>query len=194
MVMMIGYARTSTFDQTAGLEAQHRELTEAGCSKIFSEQVSSVAQRPQLEAALAFIREGDRLVVTKLDRLARSVADLVKITARLEAKSVTLVIRSLNIDTATPTGKLMLNLIGSIAQFEREIMLERQREGIASAKAVGKYKGRQPTARKQSAEVLELKAAGRKPMEIAAKLGISRASVFRIMKSAESKPQDFSGA
>jgi DNA invertase Pin-like site-specific DNA recombinase len=193
MGMMIGYARTSTADQTAGLEAQHRELAEAECSKIFSEQVSSVDKRPQLEAALEFIREGDRLVVTKLDRLARSVADLVKITARLEAKSVTLVIRSLNIDTATPTGKLMLNLIGSIAQFEREIMLERQREGIASAKADGKYKGRQPTARKQSAEVLELKAAGKKPMEIASKLGISRASVFRIMKSAESKPQELSG-
>jgi DNA invertase Pin-like site-specific DNA recombinase len=194
MGMMIGYARTSTADQTAGLQGQHRELTEAGCSKIFSEQVSSVDKRPQLEAALEFIREGDRLVVTKLDRLARSVADLVKITARLEAKSVTLVIRSLNIDTATPTGKLMLNLIGSIAQFEREIMLERQREGIASAKADGKYKGRQPTARKQSAEVLELKATGMKPMEIASKLGISRASVFRIMKSAESKPQELSEA
>src|SRR3546814_11163110 len=87
------------------------------------------------------------LIVTKLDRLARSVADLVAITEALRDKGVGLRVLSLNLDTATPTGKLMLNLLGSIAEFERELMLERQREGIAKAKAEGKYKGRAPTAR-----------------------------------------------
>ena len=87
------------------------------------------------------------LIVTKLDRLARSVADMVAITAALRKKGVGLRILAMNLDTSTPTGKLMVNLLGSIAEFERELMLERQREGIAKAKAEGKYAGRQPTAR-----------------------------------------------
>ena len=109
--------------------------------------MSSVAQRPQLEAALDYLRDGDVLVITKLDRLARSVADLVAIGERLEAKGVALKVLDQAIDTSTPTGRLMFNMLGSIAQFERELMLERQREGIARAKAAGKYKGRKPTAR-----------------------------------------------
>ncbi len=181
--VMIGYARTSTADQKAGLEAQLRDLQTAGCTKIFQEQLSSVAnERPQLERALEFVREGDVLVVTKLDRLARSVADLVAITAALRSKGVELRILTMNLDTSTPTGKLMLNLLGSIAEFERELMLERQREGIAKAKSEGKYKGRAPTARSKADEVLALKAEGKTPAEIQAALSISRASVFRILK------------
>ena len=88
---------------------------------------------------------------------------------------------SINLDTETPTGKLMVNLLGSIAEFERELMLERQREGIANAKAEGKYRGRQPTARKQSAEVMRLKAEGKSASDIVKALRISRASVFRIL-------------
>ncbi|MGO4199073.1 recombinase family protein [Rhizobium sp. YAF28] len=181
--VMIGYARTSTTDQKAGLEAQLRDLQAAGCTKIFQEQLSSVAnERPQLERALEFVREGDVLVVTKLDRLARSVADLVAITAALRSKGVELRVLTMNLDTSTPTGKLMLNLLGSIAEFERELMLERQREGIAKAKSEGKYKGRAPTARSKADEVLALKAEGKTPAEIQAALSISRASVFRILK------------
>jgi DNA invertase Pin-like site-specific DNA recombinase len=183
--VMIGYARTSTTDQKAGLEAQLRDLQAAGCTKIFEEQLSSVAnERPQLERALEFVREGDVLVVTKLDRLARSVADLVGITAALKAKGVELRILTMNLDTSTPTGKLMLNLLGSIAEFERELMLERQREGIAKAKAEGKYKGRAPTARSQTGAVLALKAEGKTPAEIQTALSISKASYFRILKAA----------
>ena len=182
MTMMIGYARTSTTDQKAGLEAQLRDLEKAGCSKVFREGLSSVAAtRPQLEAALEWVRAGDILVVTKLDRLARSVADLVAITGTFRKKGVELRILSMNLDTSTPTGKLMMNLLGSIAEFERELMLERQREGIAKAKADGKYQGRQPTARRQSAEVMKLKAEGKSANDIVKALGISRASVFRIM-------------
>lgn len=182
---VIGYARTSTTDQKAGLEAQLRDLDAAGCTKLFQEELSSVAtKRPQLDAALDYVREGDTLIVTKLDRLARSVADLVAITEALRAKGVSLRILAMNLDTATPTGKLMLNLLGSIAEFERELMLERQREGIAKAKAEGKYKGRTPTARAKSQDVLALRAEGLTANVIADRLQIGRASVFRILRDA----------
>ncbi|MES0074965.1 recombinase family protein [Mesorhizobium sp. M0058] len=182
---LVGYARTSTTDQKAGLEAQLRDLSAVGCTKVFREELSSVAaKRPELERTLDYLREGDTLIVTKLDRLARSVADLVDITAKLRAKSVALRILAMNLDTATPTGKLMLNLLGSIAEFERELMLERQREGIAKAKAEGKYKGRAPTAQRKAAEVIRLKAEGKTGDAIAEELGIGRASVFRILRSA----------
>jgi DNA invertase Pin-like site-specific DNA recombinase len=92
----------------------------------------------------------------------------------------------MNLDTTAPTGKLMLNLMGSFADFEREIILERQREGVARAKAEGKYRGRVPTAQRKAAEVLKLRGQGVSPQEIAAKLGISRASVFRVLKDARS--------
>jgi DNA invertase Pin-like site-specific DNA recombinase len=128
------------------------------------------------------VRDGDTLIVTKLDRMARSVADLVRITEALKDKKVRLRILALNLDTGTPTGKLMLNLLGSIAEFEHELMLERQREGIAKAKAEGKYKGRAPTARRKAADVIRLKAEGRTGDAIAAELGIGRASVFRILR------------
>ncbi len=179
---LVGYARTSTADQKAGLAAQLRDLKAAGCTKVFREELSSVAAtRPQLEAALEWVREGDVLIVTKLDRLARSVADLVAITETLRRKGVGLRILAMNLDTSTPTGKLMVNLLGSIAEFERELMLERQREGIAKAKADGKYQGRQPTARRKTFDVLKLRAEGRSANDIVAALGISRASVFRIL-------------
>lgn len=182
--MIVGYARTSTVDQEAGFEAQLRALKDAGAEKIFQEQVSSVQQRAELQRALEFVREGDVFLVTKLDRLARSIEHLIGITEALERKKVVLRILNLNLDTSTPTGKLMLNVMGSIAQFEREIMLERQREGIAKAQAEGKYKGRAPTARAKTNQVLELRAQGVTGEAIAAQLGIGRASVFRILRSA----------
>jgi DNA invertase Pin-like site-specific DNA recombinase len=183
MTMRIGYARTSTLDQKAGLEAQQRDLDEAGCDKVFVEQVSSVdvVARTELAAALGFIREGDVLVVTKLDRLARSVAHLMEVLAALDAKGASLRILGLGIDTATPTGKLMLTILGGVAEFERGIMLERQREGIAKAKALGKYKGRQPTAMAKRSEVVELTRQGVGATEIAKRLGIGRASVYRAL-------------
>ncbi|RUX49779.1 recombinase family protein [Mesorhizobium sp. M4A.F.Ca.ET.050.02.1.1] len=180
--MLIGYCRVSTLDQQAGYEAQLRDLQSQGCEKIFGEQVSSVnAHRAELERAIEFVREGDRLVVTKLDRLARSVADWCQIVARLEAKKVGLIILGMNVDTATPTGRLMLNMLGSIAQFERELMLERQREGIAKAKAEHKFKGRAPTARRKTSEIVSMHRAGKKPSEIAKAIGVGRSSVYRIL-------------
>jgi len=179
---IVGYARTSTVEQEAGLEAQERDLRAAGCTKVFSERVSSVAKRARLEAALDYVREGDTLVVTKPDRLARSTADLLAIVKGLESKRVALVVLSMGgqvVNTRTATGKLMLTMLAAIATFERDLMLERQREGIAKAKEEGRYKGRAPTARAKTAEVLRLKAEGVKPSEIAKRLGIGRASVYR---------------
>ncbi|MGQ5719649.1 recombinase family protein [Pseudochrobactrum asaccharolyticum] len=180
--MIIGYARTSTVEQQAGFEAQFRDLQAHGCDKIFSEQVSSVnSQRLQLEQAMDFAREGDVLVVTRLDRLARSIANLTQIVASLENKKVGLRILDMSIDTNTPTGRLLINLVGSIAQFEREIMLARQREGIAKAKDKGLFKGRAPTARRKSDFVMQLIADGKKPTDIAKELNIGRSSVYRII-------------
>ena len=179
--MKIGYARTSTVDQEAGFEAQLRDLGVAGCEKMFAEKVSAVAQREQLALALDYCRAGDVLIVTRLDRLARSVADLCKILAQLQDKGASLKVLNMDLDTATPTGKLILNLLGSIAQFERELTLERQREGIAKAKADGKYKGRAPTARAKADKVRMLREAGVRPAEIARQVGISRTSVYRVL-------------
>jgi DNA invertase Pin-like site-specific DNA recombinase len=185
--MLVGYARTSTLEQVAGFEAQIRDLKTLGCEKIFREQASSVGKRAQLDEALDWARDGDTLVVTKLDRLARSVMHLGEIVAKLRRKGVALRILDLGIDTDSPTGELVLNLMGSIAQFERSMMLERQREGIAKAKAEGRYRGRKPTARAKSAEVHALKAEGVSLSEIARRLGIGKASVHRIMHDVPSR-------
>ena len=184
--MKIGYARTSTLDQTAGLEAQRRQLQAAGCEKVFEEQVSSVdtAKRESLAEALEFVREGDTLIVAKLDRLARSTAHLLDLVETLEDKGAALHVLDLNLDTSTSTGRLMLTVLGGIAQFEREIMLERQREGIAKAKAEGKYKGRKPTARAKAKEMRRLSDEGRTRKEIAQELRVSERSVYRVLSAA----------
>ena len=181
--MKVGYARTSTLDQQAGLDAQIRELTAAGAEKIFNEHVSAIGKRPQLDAALDFIRDGDSLIVTRLDRLARSTRHLQEIVEAVKSKKADLGILNLG-DTNSATGRLTFAVVGAIATFEREMMLERQREGIAKAKAEGKYKGRKPTARARAAEISALKADGVRPVDIARQLRIGRASVYRALASA----------
>ena len=177
--MDIGYARTSTIEQEAGFEAQLRELERCGCEKIFKEQVSSVAQRVQLEEAIEFARVGDTFVVTKLDRLARSITDLLQTLHRLELKKVEVKILNLGLDTSTPTGKLILTVLGGIAQFEREMMLERQREGIDKAQKAGKYKGRKPIHEEKRAAILRLAGEGVTKVDIAKQLGVGQATVYR---------------
>ena len=185
--MLIGYARTSTQDQKYSLEAQVEELKAAGCERLYQEEVSSVdSQRVELENALDYIREGDVLVVKKLDRLARSVADTVDIQKQLEAKNAGLSILDMKVDTTTPGGRLQFNLFASIAQFEREVMLERQKVGIAKAKADGKYKGRKPTATEVKNKILE-KAHTTKltRQQIADEVGCGIATVYRILKDSK---------
>lgn len=181
--MLVGYARTSTMEQEAGLEAQKRDLDALDC-KIYAEQTSATGDRPKLRAAIEYLRDGDTLVVTKLDRLARSVLHMGEIVNEIRSKGANLRILSLDIDTATSTGTLLLNMLGSVAQFERDMMLERQREGIAKAKAEGRYKGRKPTAQAKAQEVRDMHENGASPTDIARKLGIGRTSVYRIINAA----------
>jgi DNA invertase Pin-like site-specific DNA recombinase len=166
----------------AGFEAQVKELEAAGCEKVFSEQVSSVGKRKEVDAALDYVRKGDTLVVTKLDRLARSTQHLLTIAENLNAKGASLHVLNLGMDTSTATGKLMFIVIGAIAEFERGMMLERQREGIAKAKAEGKYRGRKATARAKANLVREMHEKGIGATEIAKQLGIGRASVYRVLQ------------
>lgn len=185
--MIVGYARTSTVDQQAGFEDQQQALLATGCTKIFAEQVSSVSERPQLEAALEFVRENDCLIVQRMCRLARSTSDLLSIIATLERKGVALRILDFGgaaVDTSSPTGRLVITMLGAVAECERALLLDRQRCGIAKAKAEGRYKGRKPTARAKTADVLRLKGCGLGPAAIASEIGISRASVYRILADA----------
>ena len=191
--LLVGYARTSTAEQEAGLHAQVRDLQAAGCTKIFQEQVSSIAERAELERALDYVRGGDTLVVTKVDRLARSTVGLWEIVKRLEAvEDDGAGLRVLNlggetVDTKSATGKLILTIFAGFAQFEREMMLERQREGIAKAKAENRYLGRRPSARLKADEAVKLYKAGRSVTDIATTLSIGRGSVYRALEAAGMK-------
>lgn len=186
--MIIGYARTSSKHQEAGLEDQIDQLMKIGCKKIFSEQVSSVAQRDELDRALDFAREGDTFVVTKLDRLARSVANFLEIQKFLAEKSVNLRILDLNLDTSTPMGEMVLGVLAYVAQFERKIMLERQKVGIAKAKSEGKFRGRpknEKLLKRMDAEIAAYNRSDPRSLtikQIAEKLGISYVYVYRRMK------------
>ena len=182
--MLIGYARTSTTDQQAGLEAQQRDLTAAGAERVFTEQVSSVAQRVKLTECLAFLREGDALMVSKPDRLARSTAELLAIEADLSKRGIGLIILSMGgerLDTRNPTSKLMLTILAGVPTWEREIMLERQREGIAKAKGEGRYKGRPASI--DVATIRGALAAGEAPATLARRLGVARSSVYRLAET-----------
>jgi DNA invertase Pin-like site-specific DNA recombinase len=179
--MLIGLARTSTLEQVAGLESQVRDLEAYGCQRIFKEQVSSVAEREQLEAALSILRDGDKIVVTAM---SRSVQHLGHIIERIDLAGASLVILDMGgtaVDTSNPTGKLILNVMSSVAQFEREMMLERQREGIAKAKSEGKYKGRKPTARAKTDMVKLALDKGISKAQICRDLDISKTSLYRII-------------
>ena len=178
--MLVGYARVSSVGQS--LEVQLDALRQAGCEKIFSEKRSgtTTAGRTELADALSFVREGDVLVVTRLDRLARSAGDLHALIKQLEGKGCGFdCLQQPGMATTTSTGKLMLNVLASIAEFEADIRRERQREGIERAKAAGVYKGRKSTI--DPAQVRSLRDQGLGGTEIAQKLGIARASVYRAL-------------
>lgn len=182
MSVIVGYARVSSSGQS--LEVQEEQLRAAGCTELFAEKKSGTTTdgREQLEAALKFVRKGDIFVVTRLDRLARSITDLRQIIDRLTEKQVDFrCLQQSGLDTTKAEGRLMLNILASFAEFETELRKERQREGIEKAKAVGVYKGRPKTI--DSAEVKALRDAGVGGTEIAKRLGIARASVYRMLSS-----------
>jgi DNA invertase Pin-like site-specific DNA recombinase len=179
-----GYARTSTDDQVAGLAAQVEALEKAGARKVYREHASALGEREQLDRLMERLEEGDTLMVTKMDRLARNVRQLLTVVEELESRSVALRILDFNgdtVDSKTPTGKLTLQMFGAFAEFERSMMLERQRPGIERAKADGKYRGRKPTAMNQRARIKALDADGMTRTAIAEKLGISERSVYRAL-------------
>lgn len=178
--MIVGYARVSSVGQS--LEVQETLLQDAGCDKLFSEKQSgtSTKGRDALAAALDFVREGDTFTVTRLDRLARSVLDLHQIIERLSSQGVGFrVVQQAGIDTTSSTGKLTMAILGAVAEFETEIRKERQRDGIAKAKAAGVYQGRRAVI--PADRVRELHAAGVRPVDIARQLKIGRASVYRLL-------------
>ncbi len=174
---LYGYARVSSTDQDCSL--QERALSEAGCNPIHSEKVSGTSRegRTELETLLASLRYGDTLVVTRIDRLARSVADLEHTT--LKAKGAHLRALEQPVDTATPAGKTFLQMLGVFVEFETALRKERQMAGIIKAKAAGVYKGRKPSIPVN--EIKRLKAAGIRPTEIARRLGVGRSSVYRAL-------------
>ncbi|HBA89178.1 MAG TPA: integrase [Geobacter sp.] len=177
----IGYARVSTTDQN--LDAQLTQLQGVGCDKVYQEKASGAKEdRPELAAMLDYARQGDTVVVCKLDRIARSTKHLLNIVEGLQDKGVTFRVLNIDLNTSTATGKLMLTMLGAIATFEREMMLERQLEGIAQAKQAGVYQGRKPTAKAQAKQVLELLAQGKTKQAVADTLNIGVASVYRIAK------------
>lgn len=175
--MKIGFARTSTTKQIFGLENQVELLEKEGCDKIFHEQVSAVAKkRPEFEKAIEFAREGDALVVTTLSRLGRSLKNILDIKEQLQVKGVGLKILDLSLDTSTPTGNLTFNLLSSIYEFERQIMIERQSIGLAKT---DKKLGRPSLDSSTKEKIAELHRDGMKPSEISRELGIGVASVYK---------------
>lgn len=178
---VVGYARVSSFGQS--LEFQEEALREAGCDKVFSEKKTGTTQegREELRRALEYVREGDVFVVTRIDRLARSVSDLGLIVDQLSDKGVSFkALQQGEFDTTAATGRLFLTMLGAFAEFETALRRERQMEGIAKAKSEGRYRGRPQSVDK--ALVRRLHAEGEKPAHIAKRLGLARSTVYEALK------------
>jgi DNA invertase Pin-like site-specific DNA recombinase len=177
-----GYARVSTTDQDLGV--QRAALKAAGCEVIRAEKTSGTRRngRSELQTLIDFLRPGDTLVVTRIDRLARSIRDLQNIVHELRDRGVALKATEQPVDTTTAAGKAFLDMLGVFAEFETNLRKERQLEGIAAAKEKGVYTGRKPTL--DPAEIRRLAAEGVGPTEIASRLNISRASVYRLANAA----------
>lgn len=183
MGKIFGYARVSSAGQK--VDVQEAALEVAGCVAVFAEKASGTTtnKRPELKRVLAILGEGDTLVVTRLDRLARSMTDLLQITAELDAKGASLKCLEQPFDTSGPMGKLIRNILGSIAEFETELRRERQAEGIAAAKTRGVYKGRKPTV--DAAAIRADAAAGKAPGAIAKAHKVSRMTIWRCLNGAD---------
>lgn len=183
--MIVGYARVSTSEQN--LDGQLAELEAYGCERIFTDKATGTnTARAGLYDLFEFVREGDTLVVVRLDRFARSLTDLYAMLEQLTGKQVGFHCLRQSIDTSTSTGKLTLAILGAVAEFENDLRRERQREGIARAKERGVYRGRKRTV--NAVEVRRLLGEGIQPTRVADMLGISRTSVYRAI--AENAPNE----
>ena len=180
-----GYARVSTTDQD--LSIQEAALEAAGCFKIFAEKKSGTRRdgRTELQVLIECVREGDTVVVTRIDRLARSMKDLQDIVHELKGKGVSLKATEQPIDTGNAAGKAFLDMLGVFAEFETNLRRERQLEGIAKAKADGVYRGRKPSI--DVDRVKTLHASGKGPAAIAKELKMARSSVYRVLEGVNAK-------
>jgi DNA invertase Pin-like site-specific DNA recombinase len=177
--MLIGYARVSTQDQN--LELQREALAKAGCQKVFEDKVSGTrADRPGLGKTLEMLREGDTLVVWKLDRLGRSVKQLVELVSALHKQNVQFKSLTDSIDTGTPSGRFFFHVMASLAQMERELVVERTRAGLEVARALGRTGGRKRSMTDSKiASAKRLLASGVPPRDVAKDLGVSLATLYR---------------
>lgn len=176
--MIVGYARVSTTGQS--LAVQQDELGKHGCERIFEDKATGTNRdRPGLTEMLGFVREGDIIVVSRLDRFARSLSDLFQMLDTLTGKGISFQCLHQSIDTGTSTGKFTLAILGAVAEFENDLRRERQREGIAKAKARGTYKGRKPSI--DLTMLHDLRNAGLGPSAIARQMEINRQSVYRLL-------------
>jgi DNA invertase Pin-like site-specific DNA recombinase len=179
-ITVIGYTRVSTVDKNP--EIQEAALKAAGCELVRSEKRSGAANgRTELQTVLEFLRKGDVLMITRIDRVARSIGDLQDIVRSVEARGASLKTTEQPIDTSTAAGKCFLDMLGVFAEFETNLRKERQLEGIAKAKQAGIYKGRPASI--DATQVRQLKAQGMGPAKISKALGIGRASVYRALTS-----------
>ncbi|NSY33366.1 recombinase family protein [Pseudoalteromonas sp. JC28] len=179
--LVFGYARVSTVDQN--LDTQIEKLKQSGCQRIFSEKVSGKdTNRPELQMLLGQLRKGDTVIVTKIDRIARNLKDLLILVDELSEQGVNFKATDQDVDTSSSNGKMFLTMLGVFAEFERNLIRERQREGIANAKKQGKYTGRKPVDPKVKQQVIELYSNGVKPKAIIEETGLGRSTVFKIIK------------
>lgn len=187
--MRVGYGRVSTRDQNP--EAQRDALAAAGCDQIFIDTASGkLASRPELDKALVVVRDGDQLVITKLDRLGRSLKNLIEVSEDLRARGIGLVVLDQGIDTSTPAGRMFFQIIGAIAEFEHALMAERTRDGLEAARARGRKGGRRAALRPRQVVLAqemydELGADGKRRytvQQIAEELGVARTTVYRYLE------------
>lgn len=176
---LIGYARVSTTDQDVA--AQTDKLTAAGCTRIFPETASgALRERPQLDACLDYLRPGDVLVVAKLDRLGRSLGHLIDTVQTLDSRGIGFRSLSENIDTTTAAGRLLMHILGALAEFERALIVERTQAGLAAARSRGRTGGRPPSMTPEKVEAARaLIAGGRTAAEAAAAVGVGRSTLYR---------------
>lgn len=183
--MKIGYARVSTNQQQDSLEAQQQALKAYGCEKIYTDQISGArTDRPGLKAALAYARENDSIVVTRLDRLGRSTVDILRTVQDLDNRGITIEALDTQLDTRTPAGKLVLSVLASMAEFERDLIVERTREGLAHARAQGRVGGRRPKLDEtQQQAALAALASGMSEAQVAQTFGVSRSTITRLKRA-----------
>lgn len=188
--MKVGYARVSTRDQEGSLEGQEATLKAAGCSKVFSDRLSGTkADGPGLKAALEYLRDGeDTLVVARLDRLGRSLPDALRTVQDLVNREVGLQALDVDLDTSTASGRLMLNMLLMLADWERDLLRERTREGVARARAAGRVPGPKPKLDAERVAAVRAAVAGGQPVAAVARgFGVSRPTIYKALETAGSE-------